>query len=129
MAEIRAGVARATIYVHFPTREALLDAVTHRAITEAAQVIEAAEPHRGDPPEALARVVAASWRRLGRHHALVAITTQRHVHAELRQRHPSVFATLELPIERGYADRSFPHRRSGGLASVDADGAHAQTQR
>src|SRR4051794_35410292 len=92
MAEIarRAGVVRATVYVHFPTREALLEAVTHRAIAEVAQVIDAAEPHRGPAAEALARVVAASWRRLGRYHALVAINTQQHAHAELRQRHSSV---------------------------------------
>jgi AcrR family transcriptional regulator len=109
MAEIarRAGVVRATIYVHFPTREALLEAVTHRAITEVAEVIEAAEPHRGDPSEALARVVAASWRRLGRYHALVAINTQQHGHAELRQRHSPVLATLTPLIERGQADGSF----------------------
>lgn len=103
----RAGVVRATIYVHFPTREALLEAVTHRAIAEVAEVIEAAEPHRGDPAEALARVVAASWRRLGRYHALIAINTQQHGHAELRQRHSSVLATLEPLIERGQADGTF----------------------
>jgi TetR/AcrR family transcriptional repressor of mexCD-oprJ operon len=109
MAEIarRAGVVRATIYVHFPTRESLLEAVTHRAIAEVAEVIEAAEPHRGDPPEALARVVAASWRTLGRYHALVAINTQQHGHDELRQRHSSVLATLDPLIERGQADGSF----------------------
>src|SRR3954463_15991269 len=88
MAEIarRAGVVRATIYVHFPTREALLEAVTHRAIAEVAQVIAAAEPQRGDPAEALARVVAASWQRLGRYHTLVAINTHQHGHDDLRER-------------------------------------------
>jgi AcrR family transcriptional regulator len=109
MAEIarRAGLVRATIYVHFPTREALLEAVTQRAIAEVEQVINAAEPHHGPPAEALARVVEASWQRLGRYHALVAINTQQHGHAELRQRHSSVLAALEPLIERGQADGSF----------------------
>src|ERR671921_2006065 len=64
MAEIarRAGVVRATIYVHFPTREALLEAVTDRALSEVAQVIDTAEPHRGDADEALARIVQSAWR-------------------------------------------------------------------
>jgi AcrR family transcriptional regulator len=109
MAEIarRAGVVRATIYVHFPTREALLDAVTHRAIAEVAQIIDAAKPDHGPPAEALARVVAATWQRLGRYHALVAINTQQQGHAELRQRHSSVLAALEPLIERGQADGTF----------------------
>jgi AcrR family transcriptional regulator len=109
MAEIarRAGVVRATVYMHFPAREALLEAVTHRAIAEVEQVIDGAEPHRGPPAEALARVVDASWQRLGRYHALVAINTQQHGHAELRQRHSSVLATLEPLIERGQADGTF----------------------
>ena len=109
MAEIarRAGVVRATIYVHFPTREALLEAVTHRAIAEVAEVIEAAEPHRGDPADALGRVVAASWRTLGRYHALVAINARNDDHDELRRRHSSVLAALEPLIERGQADGSF----------------------
>src|SRR4051812_15070722 len=109
MAEIarRAGVVRATIYVHFPTREALLEVVTHRAIAEVAEVIDAAEPHHGDPADALARVVGASWQRLGRFHALVAINTAEHGHDELRQRHSAVLATLQPLIERGQADGSF----------------------
>jgi TetR/AcrR family transcriptional regulator, mexCD-oprJ operon repressor len=108
MAEIarRAGVVRATIYVHFPTRESLIAAVTERALSEATQAMAAAEPERGDAADALARVVAAAWRTLGRFHALVAINTQL-PQAELRRRHSAVLALLEPLIERGRRDGTF----------------------
>src|SRR5689334_14195091 len=66
----RAGVVRATLYVHFPTREALIDAVTERAIAEAAEAVRTAEPVDGDAREALARVLAAAWRTVGRYHSV-----------------------------------------------------------
>ena len=108
MAEIarRAGVVRATIYVHFPTRDALIDAVTRRAIAEATATIEAAEPERGDAADALNRVVVSAWRTLERYHALVAINTQL-PQAELHARHRPVLAILEPLIERGQRDGSF----------------------
>ena len=103
----RAGVVRATVYVHFPTREALLEAVTERALAEVAAVIDAAEPERGDPAAALARVVVAAWRTLGRYHALVAINTGIQTHEELHHRHGSVLGTLMPLIERGQAAGDF----------------------
>jgi TetR/AcrR family transcriptional repressor of mexCD-oprJ operon len=108
MAEIarQAGVVRATIYVHFPTRESLIDAVTERAISEVTRVIEAAEPDHGDAADALARVVATTWRALGRFHGLVAINT-RLPQDELHRRHGPVLATLEPLIERGQRDGTF----------------------
>jgi AcrR family transcriptional regulator len=111
MAEIarRAGVVRATIYVHFPTREDLIAAITERAIAEVTEVIAAAEPGAGDASEALRRVIAAAWRTLGRFHALVAINAQLANH-ELRARHDPVLSLLEPLIERGQRDGSF---RSG----------------
>jgi len=109
MSEIarRAGLVRATIYVHFPTREALLEAVTERALAEVATVINAAEPERGQPADALARVVAATWRRLGPYHALIAINTGTQTHDELHHRHGSLLGTLLPLIERGQAAGEF----------------------
>jgi TetR/AcrR family transcriptional repressor of mexCD-oprJ operon len=108
MAEIarRAGVVRATIYMHFPTRDALIDAVTQRAITHVGGVIDAAEPEGGDATDALRRVVTSAWRELGRYHALVAITTQL-PHSEVHSKHHPVLARLEPLIARGQRDGSF----------------------
>jgi AcrR family transcriptional regulator len=103
----RAGVVRATVYVHFPAREALIDAVTDRALAEVAAVVAAAEPDRGEPADALRRVLAAAWRALGRYHALVAITTGTHAPEDLRRRHEPVLGRLLPLIERGQAAGAF----------------------
>jgi TetR/AcrR family transcriptional regulator, mexCD-oprJ operon repressor len=103
MAEIarRAGVVRATIYVHFPTRESLLDAVMERAVADVAEATRGAEPQRGEPVEALERVLRATWRELARFHALLAINIARLSSEELRRRHVPVLDQLQPLIERG----------------------------
>ena len=109
MAEIarRTGVVRATIYVHFPTREALLESVTERAFAEVGAVIDAAKPQEGEPKEALARVVVAAWRTLGRYHPLVAINVTTSTPEELHARHAAVMGRLLPLIERGQAEGVF----------------------
>jgi AcrR family transcriptional regulator len=108
MADIarQAGVVRATIYVHFPTRELLLAAVTHHAIDDVAQVIASASPDEGDPVDALRRVISAAWRTLGQYHALVAINT-RLPHDDLHRRHESALSALEPLIVRGQKTGAF----------------------
>lgn len=103
MAEIarQAGVVRATIYVHFPTRESLLDAVMEHAVAEVAQAMTDAEPQRGDPKAALERVLRATWRELGRFHALLAINIGRLSVEELHRRHLPMTSQIVPLIERG----------------------------
>ena len=103
MSEIarRAGVVRATIYVHFPTRTALLDAVMEYATAQVVEAMKGAEPQRGEPVEALERVLRATWRQLGQFHGLLALNMGRLSAEELHRRHRPMLDQLEPLIERG----------------------------
>jgi AcrR family transcriptional regulator len=103
MSEIarQAGVVRATIYVHFPTRETLLDAVMAYAVGQVVESMRGAEPERGEPVEALERVLRATWRQLGQFHGLLALNTARLSAEELHRRHVPMLDQLEPLIKRG----------------------------
>jgi AcrR family transcriptional regulator len=103
MSEIarRAGVVRATVYVHFPTRTDLLDAVMEHAVAQVVEAMRGAEPQRGEPVEALERVLRATWRELARFHGLLALNTARLSAEELHRRHVPMLDQLEPLIERG----------------------------
>jgi TetR/AcrR family transcriptional regulator, mexCD-oprJ operon repressor len=98
----RAGVVRATLYVHFPTREALIDAVTKRALAETAETLSSARPDEGDPLEALERCITVAWRALGRFHALVQINV-RSDPERLHALHEPVLGLIRPLLERGQA--------------------------
>src|SRR5262245_41311671 len=55
----QAGVSRVTVYAHFPTWEALLEAAVERAVRRTMTALEAAEPDVGPPVQALERMLAA----------------------------------------------------------------------
>ena len=103
MSEIarRAGVVRATIYVHFPTRTALLDAVMEHAVAQVVEAMRSAEPQCGEPVEALERVLRATWRQLAQFHGLLALNTARLSAEELHRRHLPMLDQLEPLIKRG----------------------------
>ncbi len=103
MAEIarRAGVVRATVYMHCPTRESLLDAVMEHAVAQVADATSGAEPTRGEPEEALERVLRATWHKLSDFPPLLAINTGRLSAKELHRRHQPVMSLFVPLIERG----------------------------
>ena len=109
MSEIarRAGVVRATLYVHFPTRTVLLDAVMEHAVDQVVEAMKRAEPARGRPAEALERVLLATWRELARFHGLLALNTARLSAEELHRRHVPMLDQLEPLIERGQREGVF----------------------
>jgi AcrR family transcriptional regulator len=108
MAEIarRASVVRATVYVHFPTREALIAAVTERAMAEATDAIRATAPSKGDPAAALARMLSAGWQTLGRYHALVPINS-RLGPEHMRALHQPILRLIRPLLKRGQASGAF----------------------
>ena len=101
-----AGVGRMTLYGHFKTRADLLDAVLARAVAGAHEALDAVDV-AGDPRDALARLVAASWHVVDQlRHVLAA--AQRELPAErIRQAHDLVLRRVQSLIERGQAAGEF----------------------
>jgi hypothetical protein len=63
--------------------------------------MRAAEPQRGEPVEALERVLKATWRQLAHFHGLLALNTARLSAEELHRRHVPMLDQLEPLVERG----------------------------
>jgi TetR/AcrR family transcriptional repressor of mexCD-oprJ operon len=101
-----AGVGRMTLYGHFKTRTDLLDAVLTRVVAEADQTLGAVDV-AGDPCDAVARLVAASWLVVDRLRNILA-AAQRELPAErIRQAHDLVLGRVQSLIERGRATGEF----------------------
>jgi AcrR family transcriptional regulator len=56
-----AGVSRQTVYAHFPTREALLDAIIEHATAEVTAAFDTAGLDNLPPAAALVRLLDAGW--------------------------------------------------------------------
>jgi AcrR family transcriptional regulator len=93
--------------MHFPTREALLDAVMERATAMVADATRGAEPERGDSKEALERVLLATWQQLGQFHSVLQININRLSAKELHRRHLPVTTQFIPLLERGQAAGTF----------------------
>ena len=120
-----AGVSRATLYHHFGSRDALMDALTDQSIDEVTAALAAARADEGTAPEAMERVLRAAWQVIGRYRGLV-IVNQRLKPGALRARLAPALAPVRALIARGQRDGSFdPDLPGEWLLSAVIDLIHA----
>jgi AcrR family transcriptional regulator len=130
MGRIAAGaeVSRATLYHHFPSRDALMDALTDESIGEVTTALVAARPEEGSALEAMERVLLAAWEVIGRYRGLV-IVNQRLERAELRARLAPALAPVRTLIVRGQRSREFdPELPVDWLIGTVTDLIHAASR-
>jgi AcrR family transcriptional regulator len=104
-----AGVSRVTVYAHFATRERLLEAVVERTVRRTTEALDAVEPERGPPLEALGRVIEVGWRDLDRNNAIAQAAGEQLTPEALRKAHQAAHRQLRKLVDRG--------RRSGDFRS------------
>jgi AcrR family transcriptional regulator len=102
-----AGVGRVTLYTHFPTRRALVDAVARRAVAQAADALDAQAPDEGPAREALARLAGPGWRVLDRCQHLAAAVARDLPPARQREVQDLVLDRVERLIVRGQDEGTF----------------------
>ena len=109
MAEVAraAGVVRATLYTHFPSRRELVEAAIDRAVRQATATMDEAAVDDGPAGAALERMIDASWSVLDRHRALAEAAVETVGHTELQRRHGPLLDRVRDLIERGQRDGSF----------------------
>ncbi len=123
-----AGVTRQTVYAHFPSREALLAAVTERATAEVAAAFEASGLDEAPPRVALVRLLDTGWRVAARYPFLWHLPSVTPV--QDRDRHGPVLDRMLAIIERGQETGDFDRALPPGwlLAAALALGRAAEDE-
>ena len=103
----QAGVSRVTVYAHFPTWTALLEAAVERAVRQTMTALQSVHPDDGPPGEALDRMVAATWQHLARYRAMAAAVAELLSPEAVTRTHQAAHHTIGALLERGQADGSF----------------------
>jgi AcrR family transcriptional regulator len=104
-----AGVGRVTLYGHFPSREALVDAVLNHAVDVADAVLADDFIETAPASEAMIRLLRSSWEVLDRHRRLF-LAADRVLTTERIREHPRpATATGPAAYRTGAARRRLPH--------------------
>ena len=103
----QAGVSRVTVYAHFPTWTALLEAAVERAVRQTMTALQSVHPDDGPPVEVLDRMLAATWQHLARYQAMAAAVAELLSPEAVTRTHQAAHHTIGALLERGQADGSF----------------------
>jgi TetR/AcrR family transcriptional repressor of mexCD-oprJ operon len=103
----QAGVSRVTVYAHFPTWTALLEAAVERAVRRTMTALQSVHADDGPPIAALERLLAATWQQLARYGAMAAAVAELLTPEAVTRTHQAVHHTVGALLERGQADGSF----------------------
>ena len=103
-----AQVRPTTLYHHFPGRDALLDALTDRSISEVCWVLAIRPTDRGNLRRGDAAFAARSaWQVVGRYRGLLSINPRRLGRDELRRRLDPAVQPIRALIIRGQRNGEF----------------------
>ena len=102
-----AGVSRVTVYAHFSTREAILEAVIERTVARAAEAFDAATSGASSAAEALDRAIRASWAELSRHSGIAEAAAAQLSPEMLRRTHEAGHAHARRMFQAGVDDGEF----------------------
>jgi TetR/AcrR family transcriptional regulator, mexCD-oprJ operon repressor len=108
MAEIAqaAGLGRVTVYGHFPSREALIEATLARLL-ERGEVVLGGLDLTGDPREALRALIESSWRLIADADAVLQAAQSVLPPGRIRELHAKPAQRVEELIRRGQAEGAF----------------------
>ena len=102
-----AGVSRVTLYSHFPTRQALVEAAVDRAITESGRLVEELRLDLHPAPDALDRLVSSSWRMVDKYRSLYTAASTELPAGRLTALHGPLFDHVRKLVLRGRREGSF----------------------
>jgi TetR/AcrR family transcriptional repressor of mexCD-oprJ operon len=104
---VLAGVSRVTVYAHFPTWTAILEAAVERAVRRTMAALQSVRPEDGPPVQALDRMLAATWQHLARYQTMAATVAELLSPELITRTHQAAHHTIGALLERGQADGSF----------------------